>query len=166
MITVYQANKIYSLVRDRYFNILNDELLFITEGKEFCFIEDTLGYVIHITNTYEEYKVINMIEDKGIKSEYCMMDGINEVIALLHEIGHFYDRVYSGFINQEGYKEYKDKVYMSLNQAHRSYRNIPAENYADMFAVNFINEYGRYIWKIMNPNMTLEEIDKWIDVFK
>ena len=169
MITLYQANKIYELVRNEYFSLLNNELLFISEGTRFCFFKNIIGCDIHIKsefNNKKEQEVVRLITNKGLQNEFKMMEGINEVIAFLHEVGHFYDFVLHGFINDEGYKEFKEKSFFSINQANKDYRSIPAENFADMFAVNFINKHGRKIWKIMNPDFSYGEIDEWIEMFK
>ena len=168
MITLKQAYKIYNLVINEY-EALKMEIVNIELKDKFYYEEDLLAHTIAIKNSFEskqEREVVRLIEDKGIKSEYHMMEGENEVVALLHEVGHLLDNVVNGTISNAGYKEYKNTTFYSIKQANMAYRNIPAENFADLFTVDFINKNGKEIWGIMNPDMTPDEIDDWIEMFK
>ena len=168
MITLKQAYKIYSIV-EREYKVLQMEIVNIKLNDKFYYEEDLLAHTIGIKNTFEskkEREIVRLIEDKGIKSEYHMMEGENEVVALLHEIGHLLDNITNGTISNAGYKEYKNTTFYSIKQADISYRKIPAEDFADLFAVDFINKNGKEIWGIMNPDMAADEIDDWIEMFK
>ena len=168
MITLKQAYKIYSIV-EREYKVLQMEIVNIKLNDKFYYEEDLLAHTIGIKNNFEtkhEREIVRLIEDKGIKSEYHMMEGENEVVALLHEVGHLLDNVVNGTISNAGYKEYKNTTFYSIKQAEKAYRNIPAENFADLFTVDFINKHGRELWRIMNPDMTPDEIDDWIEMFK
>lgn len=168
MITLKQAYKIYNLVINEY-KALKMEIVNIKLNDKFYYEEDLLAHTIAIKNSFEskqEREVVRLIEDKGVNSEFCMMPGVNEVIALLHEIGHLLDNVVNGTISNAGYKEYKNTVFYTIKQACIAYRKIPAEDFADLFAVDFINKNGKEIWRIMNPDMTPDEIDDWIEMFK
>ena len=168
MITLKQAYKIYYIV-EREYKVLQMEIVNIKLNDKFYYEEDLLAHTIGIKNTFEskkEREIVRLIEDKGVNAEFCMMPNGNEVIALLHEIGHLLDNVVNGTISNAGYKEYKNATFYSIKQAKKAYRNIPAENFADLFTVDFINKNGKEIWGIMNPDMTPNEIDDWIEMFK
>ena len=115
MITLKQAYKIYSIV-EREYKVLQMEIVNIKLNDKFYYEEDLLAHTIGIKNNFEtkqEREIVRLIEDKGVNAEFCMMPGVNEVIALLHEIGHLWDNVSNGSISNAGYKEYKNATSLS-----------------------------------------------------
>ena len=171
MFTTKKAEKILNLVRREYSTLYN-ELIFIEEGEEFSMFEmfDMATITIQGEMTDRKwvkwmYKYLN--KNYNLDSNVYMFNNFIEVFAFIHEIGHLY---YKDLTTPEeikfDYKEYKERVYNSYEEAWKTYREIPNEKLADEFAVNFIKNNTIKIWSIMNEiteEKAKEEFEFWSD---
>lgn len=164
MLTQYKVSQILNMVKDKYFDILNDELIFIKESNEFSFSTLAGVHDIEFRNEFEksaesEY-LQHCLNNKLADTFYNLAPNLLECFAVLHEIGHLIDYVKNGNkINNTGYTEFKTKQYLSLTQAMAQYRQIPAEAYADNFAIDFINSNIKELWFILDPQANKEEVE-------
>ena len=69
---------------------------------------------------------------------------------------------YNG-IDENSYKEYYEKSFISRDEQFYAYRNVKAEKFADDFAINFINENISQLWKIVDENTSEEEIEFYLE---
>jgi hypothetical protein len=111
--------------------------------------------------TYEPelIKSVKQLKD----NMYFICPDLSEVLCFLHEVGHFINAITTG-IDNTGYKEFKTKTYYNINQAIKEYKQIPAEAYADKFAVEFVNKNIIDIWNIMQPELSKEEIREFLEL--
>jgi len=163
MLNQYKVSQILKSVKDKYFDELDGEMIFMKESTEFSF--STICGVHDITfapefnndasSKYLKGFFTNRLED----SFYALAPNLFECFAVLHEIGHLMQYVTEGNINNEGYKEYKVKTYITNEQAMHTYREIPAEVYADNFAMDFINNNIKKLWFILDKDADREEVE-------
>jgi hypothetical protein len=156
------------MVRNQYYKEINEEILFIKEDKTFSYCKDTIGHLVTVesklANTESNDLMIKQIERAGLKDNmYFICPDLSEVLCFLHEVGHFINAITTG-IDNTGYKEFKTKTYYNINQAIKEYKQIPAEAYADKFAVEFVNKNIIDIWNIMQPELSKEEIREFLEL--
>lgn len=175
MFTIEKANKLLDICYKEYPSLM-DQTIFINKDTEFFvqhgFIGDTLETcsIINITDKLERNNFQNWMnnylrKEFDIDSNIYMFYEFNEVFAFLHEVGH----VYYSDIQEESksyYESYKENKYISYNDMYLTYRTIPAENLADIFASIIMKNQLISIWSLMNDITTekaTEEYNFWRD---
>lgn len=94
---------------------------------------------------------------------YVMADNLFETFCFLHELGHLIDDSANNGISEDGYNEFKNRKFYTEREAFDAYRKIHAEQVADKFAIDFINENIIELWKIIDKKATAEEIDFFVN---
>ena len=141
---------IIDFVKDKEYDSLGSAIIFAYEGKEFCVSKIVGCYDLQYKKQLEDNKVNRYVNqyfyDKVDNNFiYAVLPDANEVIALLHELGHIKYVENVGVITDKEYEEVRNKVYntySTLEEGLRAYRNISYEKYADDFAIDFINKFG------------------------
>lgn len=105
----------------------------------------------------------NFMNDRLSGSWYVMADNLFETFCFLHELGHLVDDSTESGISDDGYEEFRNRKFYTEREAFDTYRKIHAEQVADDFAINFINENITELWKIIDKKATAEEIDFYVN---
>ena len=96
---------------------------------------------------------------------YAVLPDADEVIAVLHELGHIkYSEENVGVIDTKEYEEVNNKEYSSLEQGLRAYRNISYEKYADEFAIDFINKFGAELVHVVDNSQSIESVREFLEM--
>ena len=98
---------------------------------------------------------------------YAVLPDANEVIALLHELGHIKYVENVGIITDKEYEEVRNKVYNTYNtleEGLRAYRNISYEKYADEFAIDFINRFGAELVHVVDNSQSVESVREFLEM--
>ena len=169
MLNFKKSYQILDLVINQY-PALKDEFILIKESNDqYQYCVDTIGHIITIDNSFNENDENNKylyryISNNLRNKDYSMLPDYLEIFCLLHEFGHMVDKVQNGFINNKGYDEFKNEVYYSYSEAEEKYREIPAEKFADNFAIKFLEKNIKKLWYIIDPKANPDEVNFWCEL--
>ena len=161
---------IIEFVKDKEYNSLGSAWIFACEGKEFCVSKSIVCYDIEYekqfkddrANRYLHQYFYDKVDNNWI---YAVLPDADEVIAVLHELGHIkYSEENVGVIDTKEYEEVNNKEYSSLEQGLRAYRNISYEKYADEFAIDFINRFGAELTHIVDNSQSVESVREFLEM--
>lgn len=160
---------IIKFVQDKEYNNLGTAIIIAYEGKKFCVNEIVGCYVIEYERQLKDDKVsryVNQYFYDRVDNNwiYAILPNANEVIALLHEIGHIKYMENVGIIGKKEYEEVRNKVYNTLEEGEKAYRNISYEKYADEFAIDFINRFGAELTHIVDNSQSIESIKEFLEM--
>lgn len=168
MMTIEKYEKVLNFVAQKN-KTVNENKFFVTlTENENCFSYENrpLDFEICVMDECkndENDKMLSKFMSNNLDGEwYCMAENLFETFCFLHEIGHMVDDIENG-ISNEGYEECRNKIYVSRREAFDTYRKIPAEQKADKFALDFINENIFNLWKIIDEKATDEEINFYLN---
>ena len=169
MLNDYKVKQIIEFVRDKEYNSLNEAYIFGCADDTFCVSFALGGYCISYETTMKDNKinryVNNYFYDRVNNNWiYAVLPDANEIIALLHEIGHIKYMELYGSIKNKPYKEVQEKEYLTLEQGLKAYREIPTEKYADEFAINFINKYAAELTNLLDPSQSVESVREFLEM--
>ena len=130
MLKFLEVDYKYDSVSDNYYNITKDEI----SVSLFCDLSDKQTRFVfdYLNNKY------------GISLKNNIRTHI--MFSVLHELGHYvdcYNKKSSGAFSQESLTEsYADVKTLEYGpECWKAYREVPAESFADSFAVNFIMKH-------------------------
>lgn len=161
---------IIQFVKDKECNSLRYALIFAYEGEDFCVEKSILCYDIQYEKQLKDDRVnrflhryfYGRVDNSWI---YAVLPDADEVIAVLHELGHIkYSEENVGVIDTKEYEEVNNKEYSSLEQGLRAYRNISYEKYADEFAIDFINRFGAELTHIVDNSQSVESVKEFLEM--
>ena len=66
--------------------------------------------------------------------------------------------------NHVDINEVRNKVYNTLEEGLRAYRNISYEKYADEFAIDFINKFGAELTHIVDSRQSVESVKEFLEM--
>ena len=163
---------IIKFVQDREYNSLGSAIIFAYEGKKFCINKIVGCYDLQYEKQLKDDKVNRYVNqyfyDKVDNNFiYAVLPDANEVIALLHELGHIKYVENVGAITDKEYEEVRNKVYNTYNtleEGLRAYRNISYEKYADEFAIDFINRFGAELTHIIDNSQSVESVKEFLEM--
>lgn len=161
---------IIQFVKDREYDALGSAWIFAYEGKDFCVSKSIICYDIEYEKQFKDDKVnrylhryfYDKVDNNWI---YAVLPDTDEVIALLHELGHIkYMEGNVGAIKTEEYEEVASKEYSTLEEGLRAYRNISYEKYADEFAIDFINRFGAELVHVVDNSQSVEIVREFLEI--
>lgn len=161
---------IIQFVKDKECNSLRYALIFAYEGKDFCVSKSMVCYDIEYEKKFKDDKVnrylhryfYDRVDNNWI---YAVLPDTDEVIALLHELGHIkYMQENVGIIETKEYEEVNNKEYDSLEEGLKAYRNISYEKYADDFAIDFINRFGAELVHVVDNSQSVESVREFLEM--
>lgn len=161
---------IIEFVKDKEHDSLRYALIFAYEGKEFCVEKSMICYDIQYekkfkdnrANRYLHQYFYDRVDNSWI---YAVLPDADEVIAVLHELGHIkYMEGNVGVIKTEEYEEVASKEYSTLEEGLRAYRNISYEKYADEFAIDFINRFGAELVHVVDNSQSVEIVREFLEI--
>ena len=161
---------IIEFVKNKEYDSLGSAWIFAYEGKDFCVSKSIVCYDIEYekqfkddrANRYLHQYFYDRVDNNWI---YAVLPDADEVIAVLHELGHIkYLEGNVGVIDTKEYEEVNNKEYSSLEQGLRAYRNISYEKYADEFAIDFINRFGAELTHIVDNSQSVESVREFLEM--
>ena len=158
---------IIKFVQNKEYSSLGSAIIFAYEGEEFCVSKIVGCYDLQYEKQLKDDKVNRYVNqyfyDKVDNNFiYAVLPDANEVIAVLHEIGHIKYVENVGVITDKEYEEVRNKVYNTLEEGLRAYRNISYEKYADEFAIDFINKFGAELVHIVDNRQYIESVKEFL----
>ena len=163
---------IIEFVKDKEYNSLGSAIIFAYEGDKFCVSKIVGCYDLQYEKQLKDDKVNRYVNqyfyDKVDNNFiYAVLPDANEVIALLHELGHIKYVENVGVITDKEYEEVRNKVYNTYNtleEGLRAYRNISYEKYADEFAIDFINKFGAELVHVVDNSQSVESVREFLEM--
>ena len=163
---------IIEFVQNKEYDSLGSAIIFAYEGKEFCVSKIVGCYDLQYEKQLKDDKINRYVNqyfyDKVDNNFiYAVLPDANEVIALLHELGHIKYVENVGVITDKEYEEVRNKVYNTYNtleEGLRAYRNISYEKYADEFAIDFINRFGAELTHIVDNSQSVESVREFLEM--
>lgn len=160
---------IIKFVQDKEYNNLGSAIIVVYEGKKFCVNEIVGCYAVEYEKQLKDDRVsryVNQYFYDRVDNNwiYAILPNANEVIALLHEIGHIKYMENVGIIEKTEYEEVKNKVYKTLEEGEKAYRNISYEKYADEFAIDFINRFGAELVHVVDNSQSVESVREFLEM--
>ena len=160
---------IIEFVKDKEYDSLGSAIILAYEGKEFCVSKIVGCYDLQYKKQLKDDKVNRYINqyfyDKVDNNFiYAVLPDANEVIAVLHEVGHIKYVENVGVITDKEYEEVANKEYSTLEEGLRAYRNISYEKYADEFAIDFINRFGAELTHIIDNSQSVESVREFLEM--
>ena len=163
---------IIEFVQSKEHDSLGSAIIFAYEGKEFCVSKIVGCYDLQYEKQLKDDKINRYVNqyfyDKVDNNFiYAVLPDANEVIALLHELGHIKYVENVGVITDKEYEEVRNKVYNTYNtleEGLRAYRNISYEKYADEFAIDFINRFGAELTHIVDNSQSVESVKEFLEM--
>lgn len=160
---------IIQFVKDKEYDALNSAWIFAYEGKDFCVSKSVICYDIEYekqlkndkTNRYLHQYFYDRVDNNWI---YAVLPDADEVIAVLHELGHIKYMESVGVFEEKEYKEVANKEYNTLEEGLRAYRNISYEKYADEFAIDFINRFGAELVHVVDNSQSVESVREFLEM--
>lgn len=161
---------IIEFVKDKEYDALSSAWIFAYEGKEFCVDKSIICYDIQYekqfknnrANKYLHRYFYDRVDNNWI---YAVLPDADEVIAVLHELGHIkYMEKNVGSITKEEYEEVANKEYNTLEEGLKAYRNISYEKYADEFAIDFINRFGAELVHVVDNSQSVESVREFLEM--
>lgn len=161
---------IIQFVKDKEYDSLGSAWIFTYEGKEFCVDKSIICYDIQYekkfkdnrANRYLHQYFYDRVDNNWI---YAVLPDADEVIAVLHELGHIkYLEENVGIIETKEYEEINNKEYDSLEEGLEAYRNISYEKYADDFAIDFINRFGAELVHVVDNSQSVESVRELLEL--
>ena len=160
---------IIEFVQSKEYDSLGSAIIFAYEGKEFCVSKIVGCYDLQYEKQLKDDKVNRYVNqyfyDKVDNNFiYAILPDANEVIALLHELGHIKYVENVGVITDKEYEEVRNKAYNTLEESLKAYRNISYEKYADEFAIDFINKFGAELTHIVDNSQSVESVREFLEM--
>ena len=160
---------IIKFVQNKEYDSLGSAIIFAYEGKEFCVSKIVGCYDLQYEKQLKDDKINRYVNqyfyDKVDNNViYAVLPDANEVIALLHELVHIKYVVNVGVITDKEYEEVRNKVYNTLEEGLRAYRNISYEKYADEFAIDFINKFGAELVHVVDNSQPVESVREFLEM--
>lgn len=161
---------IIEFVKDKEYDSLRYALIFAYEGKDFCVSKSMVCYDIEYEKQFKDDRVnrylhkyfYDKVDNNWI---YAVLPDADEVIAVLHELGHIkYMEGNIGAIEKKEYEEVANKEYDTLEEGLRAYRNISYEKYADDFAIDFINRFGAELVHVVDNSQSVESVREFLEI--
>lgn len=161
---------IIEFVKDKEYDSLGSAWIFAYEGKDFCVSKSMICYDIEYEKQLKDDKVnrylhryfYDRVDNNWI---YAVLPDADEVIAVLHELGHIkYLENVSLITTMKEYEEVANKEYNSLEEGLKAYRNISYEKYADDFAIDFINRFGAELTHIVDNSQSVESVREFLEM--
>ena len=160
---------IIQFVKDKEYNSLGSAIIFAYEGKKFCINKIVGCYDLQYEKQLKDDKVnryVNQYFYDRVNNNwiYAVLPDANEVIAVLHELGHIKYMENVGVIEKKEYEEVSNKTYATLEEGLKAYRNISYERYADEFAIDFINRFGAELTHIVDSSQSVESVREFLEM--
>ena len=160
---------IIKFVQDKEYNSLGSAIIFAYEGKKFCINKIVGCYDLQYEKQLKDNKInryVNQYFYDRVDNNfiYAVLPDANEVIALLHELGHIKYLENVGIINKKEYEEVANKEYNTLEEGLKAYRNISYEKYADKFAIDFINKFGAELVHVVDNSQSVESVREFLEM--
>ena len=160
---------IIQFVKDKEYNSLGSAIIFAYEGKKFCINKIVGCYDLQYEKQLKDDKVnryVNQYFYDRVNNNwiYAVLPDANEVIAVLHELGHIKYMENVGVIEKKEYEEVSNKTYDTLEEGLKAYRNISYERYADEFAIDFINRFGAELTHIVDSSQSVESVREFLEM--
>ena len=160
---------IIQFVKDKEYNSLGSAIIFAYEGEDFCVSKIIGCYDIQYEKKLKYDKVdryVNQYFYDRVNNNwiYAVLPDANEVIAVLHELGHIKYMENVGVIEKKEYEEVSNKTYDTLEEGLKAYRNISYERYADEFAIDFINRFGAELTHIVDSSQSVESVREFLEM--
>ena len=169
MLNGKMVKDIIDFVKDKEYDSLGSAIIFAYEGKEFCVSKIVGSYDLQYEKQLKDDKInryVNQYFYDKVNNNfiYAVLPDANEVIALLHELGHIKYVENVGVITDKEYEEVRNKVYNTLEEGLKAYRNISYEKYADEFAIDFINKFGAELTHIVDNSQSIESVREFLEM--
>ena len=145
---------------DVYANI---DFIILKEAEQFSYSRNGFDCEVEIMKEFTNEKLYNFFKIRLENECVTCCENIFETFCFLHELGHLIDDYKNNGIDENSYKEYYEKSFISRDEQFYAYRNVRAEKFADDFAINFINENISQLWKIVDENTSEEEIEFYLE---
>ena len=162
MLTLTKAYKILELVKSEGIKLNNIKLI---KDDEFSYSTDGIITIqncnFNINSKWYKFMIEYLNKEYNLDSNVYMFYDFLEVFSFLHEVGHAKQGLDNDSKYDDEYFLYKNTVYISYEDAFKTYRELTLEKDADNFAVSFIKRYKFEIWAIMNDISIAEAMEEY-----
>ena len=168
MLTLTKAYKILELVKSEGIKLDNIKLI---KDDKFSYSTDGIITIqncnFEINSKWYKFMIEYLKKEYNLDSNVYMFYDFLETFSFLHEVGHAKQGLDNDSKYDDEYFLYKNTVYISYEDAFKTYRALTLEKDADQFAVSFIKNNKFEIWSIMNDISIAEAIEEysfWNDI--
>ena len=163
MLTLTKAYEILKLVKSEGIKLNNIKLI---KDDKFSYSTDGIITIqncnFEINSKWYKFMIEYLKKEYNLDSNVYMFYDFLETFSFLHEVGHARQGLDNDSKYDDEYFLYKNTVYISYEDAFKTYRELTLEKDADNFAVSFIKRHKFEIWAIMNDISIAEAIEEYL----